>query len=97
MVLPVLTAGLFAGPRDGQWKKVEEAQRAGLPKTALEALEPIIAGAVGDQAYAEAIKAIGRKITLEANIQGNKPEEQIVRMQTEVAKAPPAMKPDWQS
>ena len=65
----------------------------GLPKTAIEDLDPIIAGAMKDKAYAEAIKAIARKIALEGNIEGNKPEEKITRLQAEIAKAPPEMVP----
>jgi hypothetical protein len=104
LMLLVLSAGfvallllgshvVWAGPRDGRWKKVEEAKQKGLPKTAIEALEPIITGALDDKAYGEAIKAIGLKIVLEGNIQGNKPEEKIRRMQAETAGAPDAMKP----
>jgi tetratricopeptide (TPR) repeat protein len=82
-----------AGPRDAQWKSVEEAIRKGLPKTAITNLEPIIAGAMADKAYAEAVKAIGQKIALEGNIQGNKPEEKITRLEAEIAKAPREMAP----
>jgi len=83
----------LAGPRDDLWKKVDEAVAKGLPKTAVEHLEPIIAGAMKDKAYAEAIKAIGKKIALEGNIQGNKPEEKVTRMKAEIAKAPKEMVP----
>ena len=86
------TSGLAAA-RDAEWKKVEEAIQKGLPKTAIEALEPIIQGAVRDKAYGEAAKAIARKIVLEGTIQGNKPEEKITRLEAEIAKAPPAMAP----
>jgi hypothetical protein len=89
----VMTSASFAGPRDALWKQVDEAIQKGLPKTAIERLEPIIAGAIEDKSYAEAIKAIGRKIAYEGNIQGNQPEEKIVRMQEEIAKAPPEMVP----
>ena len=82
-----------ASPRDAQWKRVEEAIRKGLPKTAITNLEPIIAGAMADEAYAEAVKAIGQKIALEGNIQGNKPEEKITRLEAEIAKAPKEMVP----
>lgn len=82
-----------AGPRDDQWKKVNDAVKKGLPKTAIEALQPIIDQAIREKAYPEAIKAIGQKIALEGNIQGNKPEEKITRMQAEIAKAPPEMVP----
>ncbi|MBK8478597.1 MAG: hypothetical protein IPL39_20635 [Opitutaceae bacterium] len=88
-----LASTLSAGPRDEQWQQVHEAVGRGLPKTAIERLEPIIAGAVADRSYAEAIKAIGRRIALEGVVQGNKPEEKIVRLQAELDKAPAEMKP----
>ena len=81
-ILSIATS-ILAVPRDEQWKKVDEAVNKGLPKTAVEQLEPIIAGAMADKSYAEAIKAIGRKIALEGNIHGNKPEEKVFRMQAE--------------
>jgi uncharacterized protein YfaS (alpha-2-macroglobulin family) len=84
---------MVAAPRDDQWKKVKEAQDKGLPRTAIEHLQPIIDGAMKDKNYPEAIKAIGLKISLEGNIQGNKPEEKITRMQAEIAKAPKEMVP----
>jgi len=91
--LLLLTLPLHAGPRDDQWKEVEEAVKKGLPKTAITNLEPIIRGALKDKAYAEAVKAIGQKIALEGNIQGNKPEEKIIRLEAEIAKAPKEMVP----
>ena len=92
-LLFAITSSAHAGPRDAQWKEVEEAVQKGLPKTAIEKLEPIIEGALKDKAYAEAVKAISQKIALEGNIQGNKPEEKVTRMQAEIAKAPAEMKP----
>lgn len=83
----------FSAARDAQWKKVDEAIQKGLPRTAIEALEPIIQGALQDKAYGEATKALARKIVLEGNIQGNKPEEKIVRLEAEIAKAPKEMAP----
>src|SRR5438128_1845336 len=70
-----------AGTRKQQWQKVDEAVKKGLPKTAIEQLQPIIDGALKDKAYPEAIRAIAKKIALEGTIQGNKPEEKITRMQ----------------
>ncbi len=97
ILLGALFIGLFslswAGPRDSQWKQVDEAIQKGLPKTAIEHLEPIIAAAIKDKAYPEAIKAVGKKIALEGNIQGNKPEEKITRLQAEIAKSPKEMQP----
>ena len=96
IVCVVFTLGCcmaIAGPRDAEWKKVDEAIEKGLPKTAIELLEPIIQGAMRDKAYGEAAKAIARRIVLEGNIQGNKPEEKITRLQAELEKAPPELKP----
>src|SRR5436189_6372255 len=75
-------------PRDEQWKKVTESVNKGLPKTAIEQLNPIIDGALKDKNYPEAIKAIAKKISLEGVIEGNKPEEKITRMQAAIATAP---------
>jgi uncharacterized protein YfaS (alpha-2-macroglobulin family) len=88
-----MTANLFSNPRDEQWQQVDEAANQGLPKTAIERLEPIIAGAIADKSYPEAVRAIGRRIALEGTIEGNKPEEKIVRLQAELGKAPAPMKP----
>ena len=93
LVVNTFASTAIAGPRDAQWKQVEEAIKKGLPKTAITNLEPIIQGALKDRAYAEAVKAIGQKIALEGNIQGNKPEEKITRLEAEIAKAPKEMVP----
>lgn len=93
LALCLMSFSSFAGPRDIQWRAVDDAVNKGLPKSAIAALEPIIAGALADQAYPEAIRAIGRKIALEGNIEGNKPEEKIMRLEFEIAKAPAPMKP----
>ena len=91
VVLPLLAAG--PEKRDAQWKAVDEETKKGLPKSAIQRLNPIIEGAMHDKAYAEAIKAIARKIALEGIIQGNKPEEKIARLEAEIAKAPAEMAP----
>src|SRR5688572_23581741 len=88
-----MSLSLAAAPRDAQWQQVEEAIKKGLPQTAITNLQPIIQGALRDKAYAEATKAIGKKIALEGNIQGNKPEEKITRLEAEIAKAPKEMVP----
>ncbi len=76
-----------------QWKKVDDAVQQGLPKTAIEQLQPILDAATTEKNYPVAIKAIGRKIALEGVIQGNKPEEKITRLDAEIAKAPAEMRP----
>lgn len=95
-VVPLLALAVPAS-RQAQWKKVQEAMDKGLPRTAIEHLEPIIASAIKEKAYPEAIKAICRKIALEGNIQGNRPEEKITRLQAEMAKAPLEMLPVMES
>lgn len=89
----LLTTLLPAQSRDARWKSVEEAVSQGLPRTAIGHLETIIPEAMAERAFPEAIKAITRKIALEGNIEGNKPEEKIVRLQAEIEKAPQEMKP----
>src|SRR5271165_740245 len=91
--LVLVNLSAFGGARDAQWKRVEEAINQGLPKTAITNLEPIITAALKEKAYAEAVKAIGKKIAQEGNIQGNKPEEKITRLEAEIAKAPKEMVP----
>src|SRR2546423_247316 len=84
---------LFGANRDAQWKKVDDAIQKGLPQTAIQALDPIIRDATREKAYGEATKAMARKIVLEGNIQGNKPEEKIIRLEAEIARAPREMAP----
>jgi hypothetical protein len=86
-----------AGKRDALWNEVEDAASKGLPKTAVEKLGAIKAGALTDKAWPEAIKAVARRIVFEAQIQGAKPEEKIARMEVEIAKAPAEMQPVMQA
>src|SRR5437899_2992998 len=80
-------------PRSEQWKKVDDAEKKGLPKTAIKEIDPIIESALKDKAYPEAVKAVCKKIVLEGNIEGNKPEEKITRMQAAIATLPAEMHP----
>ncbi len=79
--------------RDMAWKTVNDAIRDGLPRTAITALDPIITEARDTKAYAEAVKALGLRIALEGRIEGNKPEEKILRLQAEIEKQPAEMRP----
>jgi len=89
----VLVQPLCAAPRDALWKGVEDAVQKGLPRTAITNLDLIIPAAIREKAHGEAAKAIARKIVLEGNIQGNKAEEKITRMEAEIAKAPKEIVP----
>lgn len=94
----VLSLAVFVlGAAQSDWDAVKDATNKGLPKTAITALEPIIAEAMEAKRYDEAIKAICTKIALEGTIQGNKPEEKVVRLEAEIEQAPAAMKPVMQA
>lgn len=86
-----------AGPRDAQWKKVDEAIKKGLPKSAIELLDPIEKAALKEKAFPEAVKALAMKIALRGNIEGNKPEERIVRLEAALDAAPEGTRPILQS
>lgn len=94
LLLVMLTPGMHAAsPREAAWKKVEEAVQQGLPQTALAALEPILREALAERAWPEAVKALCRKIVLEAEIQGGAPEERITRLEAALAGAPAEIRP----
>ncbi len=79
--------------RETLWRQVREAEEKGQPRTALELIQPIIAGAIQDQAWAEAAKAIGRRIALETRIEGGRPEAAITRLAAELTRSPDALRP----
>ncbi len=93
VALVLFSTSLFAGPRDAQWRSVEDAAKNRLPRSAIEQLQPIIDSALADKAYPEAVRAIVRRIVLESEFEGGRPEERIVRLQTELEKAPAPMRP----
>ena len=61
-----------------QWEDVESEIKKGLPKTAIEKIDPLIKQALKVGSHAVAIRAICQKINLEGAIQGNKAEEKTV-------------------
>ncbi len=50
------------------WQQVQEAQQKSLPKTAIEKLTQIYDGAVADEDYPEAVKALAKRYFLEGSI-----------------------------
>ncbi|MEN6575688.1 MAG: alpha-2-macroglobulin family protein [Phycisphaerales bacterium] len=92
-LIGVLACAATAGERDDLWNQVDKAIDSGLPKTAIDLLEQIIPGALEDEAWAEATKAIGLQIVYEDWIQGRNLETAITRLEAEIATAPEAMKP----
>jgi hypothetical protein len=99
LILPLAALPLVLGgvpkSRQDRWKSVQEAIDEGLPRTAIKRLEPIIAAALKDKAYPEAIKAIARKSALQTDIDVEVgPSAQAIRLlQDALAKAPPEMHP----
>ncbi|MBP7866677.1 MAG: hypothetical protein KA419_12095 [Acidobacteria bacterium] len=75
------------------WDEVKKAVDAGLPKTAVEKLDLILQKTAATQKWGEWLKALGRKITLDAVIQGNRPEEKVGRLKTAMEKAPKELLP----
>jgi hypothetical protein len=97
LTIIVVSLLMAAAPPADEWKSVKDSMDKGLPKTAIEKLQPIITRAMSEEAYPEAIKAIALKMSLEGSIEGNKPEEKIRRLEVEIAKAPAGMKPPMQA
>ena len=82
-----------SNPLPDPWHKVNEALEKNLPKTAIEALEAMIKDATIQNNYGQVVKAIAHKIALESQLEGNKPEEKIIRMQMQLAKVPKELVP----
>lgn len=97
LLIAAISQTTLAGPREAQWRAVREAVNKGLPQTAITNLEPIIAAALAEKAWPEAAKAVARKIALEGAIEGNRAGERVARLEAEIAKAPPEMRPVLQT
>lgn len=96
VILCFLVLSAVAGAaesREALWRKVQAAMAQGLPKSAVEAIEPIIEGAIRDQAWAEATKAIGRRIALESQVEGGSPGAAIQRLSRQLERVPPTLRP----
>ena len=52
LLLSIFTV-VVAATRDAEWKAVEDAVNKGLPKTAIETLEPIIRQSLAEKKYGE--------------------------------------------
>ena len=96
-----LRTGLWAWPvspyveedLDQLWDKIHEAIENGLPRTAIEHLKEFIPKALKKEEYGLAMKGICKQLVLEANIQGDKPEEKVTRLTEEIGKAPELLRP----
>jgi len=99
LVALLVLSALFGGDMRAQnhrqdlWNKVKEAEANGLPQTAGEHLRAIYASALADGAWAEAMRALTKRIVSDSVVKGNKPEDKILMLQEELGAAPPKMQP----
>ena len=75
------------------WRKVEDAEKSGLPQTAIGHLKKIYALAVEAKRDGEALRALTRQIVLESVVEGNRSVPRVARLQEEITKAPASLKP----
>jgi uncharacterized protein YfaS (alpha-2-macroglobulin family) len=99
IMVVLLAALLLCAPCTAQtstkklWDNVYDAQKKGLPKTAIDNLKLIYKAAIGERREGEAMKALCLQIVLEANIKGNKPEFKVQRLKEELKSADPRLRP----
>lgn len=75
------------------WKQAEAAQNKGLPQTAVKHIDRILEITQREKRPGEWLRALSQKIMLEGVIQGNKPEEKVLRLKSEFDGADPKTKP----
>lgn len=93
IALTACCMSVAATDRSQAWAEVDKAVNNGLPKTAIEKLQPIIDDALAEGKLGEAARAMSKRIVLEGNIQGNKAEEKIYRLEAVIEKSDPKLKP----
>ena len=93
LIMAMSPFNLSAQSYEDMWKKVKEAENKGLPQTALQEIEPIYEKAIKEKDHAQAIRAVCKKIVTEGTIQGNSPEEKIIRFEKAVESADPTIQP----
>ena len=84
LFMAMIPFNLFGQSFEDMWKKVEEAEEKGLPQTAIKEIDPIYEKAIKENEPAQAIKAVCYKIIMEGIVQGNLPEEKIIRFEKAV-------------
>lgn len=75
------------------WKRVSQAQKEGLPKTAIAQLEKIYSLAVAGRRWSEALKALVWRTTAQAVAADEPGEERIRRLIAEEPRVPAALRP----
>ena len=89
----LISLTLFAQSFDELWDKYNEANKKGLPQTAIKELDAIYQKAIKENEPVQALKATFKKIVNEGLIQGNKPEEKIMRLEEFIKTADKQVQP----
>ncbi|MCC7375785.1 MAG: hypothetical protein IT581_14100 [Verrucomicrobiales bacterium] len=92
LLLAMLPKASAADPA-ADWQSITNAIERGLPKTAIELLQPFEAAAIQNQNWGLAGLATATRIQLEVRIQGFQPAERIHRWQAVQASAPLPLRP----
>ena len=75
------------------WKKVDQALRQGLPKTALEELQKILEQSLAQKAYPEAARAAAQIVIIESMIEDESNEKGILRLRSAIAQSHEEVQP----
>jgi len=91
----VCSTVLTAAPQDAEWKKVDRFMEKKLPQSAAAALVKMEAAARAAKDWPQAARALATRVLIESSeeIQEERPEGRVARMEEELAKAPPEMLP----
>ena len=93
LIISFLPITLFGESFEKMWLGVNRAKQEGLPQTAVKELESIYQKAIEEKNHVEEIKAICYKIIFEGLIQGNLPEEKIIRFEKAIETSNNKIKP----
>ena len=93
LIMAMFPFNLFAESYEKMWEKVEEAEENELPKTALKSIESIYEKALKEKDYAQILKSVCYKVIMEGVIQGNLPEEKIIRFEQVIETADKEIQP----
>ena len=93
LVFILIHFNLFAQSYEDMWKKVDAAERKGLPKSAIKELVPIYKKAIKEKNHVETINSICKRVILEGVIHGNQPHERIIRFEEVLETADNKIKP----
>ncbi len=89
----LISAGKQPTSTAALWKQAETAQNKGLPQTAIKHIDRILEITQKERRHGEWLRALSQKIMLEGIVQGNKPEEKVVRLKKEFETADPRTRP----